>query len=94
MDCNNGVITFYEGEERYLYADAESLDSNEILVIMSASYTLSTLDGAVVESGSCDIDGSRLTMLLRYEEKGTYLLTVQARIGAETVVRRATVAVR
>ncbi|MCM1544861.1 MAG: hypothetical protein NC110_06115 [Ruminococcus sp.] len=88
-------IEFYAGEERLIEAVIRPANPREIAVVTAARYELSEqYDGKKVESGSCEIDGAKISALLKMQKAGSYKLKIIAAVGRETYIETAAVIVR
>lgn len=88
------MINFYLGEEKYINAKVVPKNNDDIIIVNSAEYTLTDTNGNVVDSGTCEIDGINLIMLLSPDGVGTYKLKITARVGAETIIEKSHISVK
>lgn len=72
---------FMLGERKFV--DFEVTSKSEDFIVTTATYELS-YNGEVIDSGDCDIDGHRISVLLTSpDEKGTYILKIFYEIPPE-----------
>ena len=88
------MIDFYLGEEKYVTAQIVPKKSSDVVVVTEATYELINQYKKIVDSGTCDIDGKVLTILLAPVDVGSYTLKISARVGAERIIEKSVVNVR
>ena len=82
-------LTFYEGEKREVTSTVTSRNSKEAVVIASAEYELrKVLNNSIVQTGSGEIEGNEVTVLLDFIEKGSYELKVTSYVGREKIIAK------
>lgn len=87
-------ITFHEGEKREITAVITSKNLQDLVIIASADYELKkTGDSAVVQKGSCEIEGNEVTIFLDLIERGVYELKITASVGREVIIDKTLVVV-
>lgn len=87
-------ITFHEGEKREVTVVVTSRNLQELVIIADASYELKkTSDNEIVQRGSCEIEGSEVTIFLELVERGMYELKVTALVGREVIIEKTLVVV-
>lgn len=95
MICETCGLDFFAGEEKFIEAKVVSAKRNETVVITSAAYELSKNSCTeIAETGSCEVNGDTVRLLLRTSEAGAYSLKITAKVGAETVIQRVSVSVK
>lgn len=85
----NGSLNFNEGEIKYVKAKVVPQCRCETVVILSAVYELIATSGEVVERGTCETNGSNISILLKTEIAGSYKLKITAKVGKETIIQKA-----
>lgn len=88
------TIKFFKGEKRLVDLKVIPTDPNEIAVIKSAKYELIDSETEkVIEHGQCESDTDNLTVLLRCEKSGSYVLKFKIEVGRETYIDKVKVRV-
>lgn len=86
-------IDFYQGEVKQVTAVVKAKNPYDTVVVTSAKYSLTSAEcdkeKTEVESGECEIDGNKLTILLSTEECGVYELKITVNVGRETIIQKA-----
>lgn len=89
-----GIIKFYDGEDRIVSMKAVPQNRKETVVIRTAKYKLIDLETEeIVESGSLEINGEEMIAKLKWDKEGEYVLKITAKIGRETYIDKVRVRV-
>lgn len=92
-NCSYKAIEFFTGEREYISATVRPRNPKETVVVVSASYRL--IKGTeTVEEGNCETDGADIRFLFEANDPGVFTLEMEAAVGAETVINKATVVVK
>lgn len=87
-------IDFYAGEEKYIDLVVRPTDPREIVVVTNAAYELTNqYDDKAVLNGQCEIDGDKISVLLKVIEAGRYELKITFKVGKETRIEKARIEV-
>lgn len=81
------MIVYTLGEEKYVTATIKPKRNSDVVVVTRATYELIDEYKQVVETGSCDIDGKELSVLLEPEKAGIYKLKMTVKVGPETIIK-------
>lgn len=83
-------IDFYAGERKLITAVVRARNPRETVVITRAEYKLTKVGSDIsIESGTCEIDGSKIAVLLGVTERGGYELKLTVTVGRETIIEKA-----
>ncbi len=74
--CNGNIINMLQGEVKKQEFLASSSNADDVLVITSAKYEIFDNKKEVVQSGSCEIDGTMLSLILSADFVGKFKLVI------------------
>ena len=85
---------FKKGEKRELTAVVNSKNPKDVVVIASSEYELKkSLDGSIVQKGSCEIEGNEATVFLDLSQKGKFELEITSSVGREVIKSKSSIVV-
>ena len=84
-------INFYKGERKEVSATIRPYQSNEVVVIQSATYEVTKMFAKedVLFNWDCEINDDEITILLEFLDVGQYELEVTAIVGREKLIEKA-----